>query len=338
MHSLKKNVHSCSRQIGRVAPIFFALVLALSSLALWIFDDQTANRGEQHVVSINTAKLLDLGSPNAPLQLSLPTQQIRSPRTFKHFRLEADFALPNTRASPAWSVYFLSMYDGGRVSINGVAIGEVPTSTPNMTLRHVRPYMFHIPLHLLRNGANQLTVEWGSSETLTLVSRIFVGPSEVVRSTYEHRLFWQNTMAQAAFVYALVIAVILLGIYSMRKHHRNYLLMGLGAIGWAIVCLGYFLPSIPTLIFPYWRVIHLGAIATLTSCSWIFLIRESRPDNSWFPTLCNAGAKRLLGQCIDNWYEFFPCVRGILVNYLISTRPLSHVLSGPYVVNKLALA
>jgi signal transduction histidine kinase len=323
MRSFTKNARFLSRKIGRVAPIFFALVLSLSLFALWIFNGQAATTGEQHVVTINTAKLIDLSNPSAPLQLGLPTQQIRSPRTFKHFRLEADFALPKTQVSPRWSLYFLSMYDGGRVSINGVAIGDVPTSTAQMTVRHVRPYMFHIPLHLLRNGSNQLTVEWSSSETLTLVSRIFVGPSEVVRPKYEHRLFWQNTMAQAAFVYALVIAVILLGIYSMRKHHRNYLLMGLGAIGWAIVCLGYFLPSIPTLLFPYWRVIHLGAIATLTSCSWIFLIRESRPDNLWFPKLCKMWA--MLGPSV------------YLANVLITGMSFFRAFEGFWLVTSLAL-
>jgi signal transduction histidine kinase len=266
-------------------------IFCISLIAcLWLESAQPAYANDaaldRQLITIAEAKFLELGNPNDGVVLHLPHQEVRSPRIFKRFRLEANFSIPDTQAASLWAVYFVSLYDGGRVSVNGTDVGDVQTSTPETTVRHARPYMFHIPPNLLRNGVNRLELEWGARESLTLVSRIFIGPADAITPHYQSRLFWQNSMALAAFVYATVIATMLLSIYCMRRHQLGYLLMSLDSVGWAIVVFVYVLPAMPAFLYPYWRLLHITGIALFTSCAWLFLIRESQSTSRWFPKLC----------------------------------------------------
>jgi signal transduction histidine kinase len=244
----------------------------------------------QLIVSITKALLTERShardQPTAtPRIVSLPVLERRSPRELTTFQLQAEFEIPDTKAATLWAIYFVYLYDGGSVSINGVPIAEVQTSTISSTVRNVRPYHFPIPPELLRNGTNRLELTWAVRES-SIISRMLIGPAEVVSKNYERRLFWQNTMAQVAFVYALVIALIMLGIYSLRRHQLSYRQLGMSAIGCAIVVFVYILPAMPAEIFPYWRFLHIVGIAMYSQGAWLFIISEVQPENRWYPRLC----------------------------------------------------
>ncbi len=260
--------------------IIASLLIFLTALVF------ASNSFDTNIITISQAQIIDLDRPDDTTIIDLPSLSLRTPRTFKRFKLVADFSIADTQAAALWAVYFVSLYDGGRISINGMPAGEVPTSTPAVTVRHARPFNFQIPPNLLRNGTNRLEVEWGARETLTLVSRIFVGPMQSITPNYQQRLFWQNDIAQAALVYALVIGIMLLGIYLLRKDQRSYLLLGLSAFGCAIVVFVYSLPAMPHWLYPYWRFIHIAGIALFTQSAWLFLITQSQPNNRWFPKFC----------------------------------------------------
>ena len=238
------------------------------------------------VIAVAKAKLLELDTPGQAVEIELPHLDLRSPRTFKRFKLTAEFTVANGQANALWAAYFLSLHDGGQISINGVPAGNVQTSTETTTVQHVRPYIFQIPPKLLLDGVNKLEVVWASRETLMLISQILVAPAGLLTPEYRQRLFWQNDMAQVALVYALVIAAMLLGIFMLRRNQRSYLLLGLSAIGCAIVVFVYALPPMPYWLFPYWRFIHIAGIALFTQCAWVFLITQGQPGNRWFPKLC----------------------------------------------------
>ena len=80
-------------------------------------------------------------------------------------------------------------------------------------------------------------------------------------------LFWQNDMALVAFVFAIIVALMLLIIFFLRRNQKSYLLLGLSAIGCAIVVFVYVLPVMP---------------------AWLFLIRETEPKQVYFSRLCLA--------------------------------------------------
>jgi signal transduction histidine kinase len=268
------------------------LVLALA----WLWFAQVSSiQAETHaeipasnLVSIDKAMLFDEDSPQAALALSLPSLTLHPKRRFQRFRLVSEFSVDDVHSAKLWAVYFVSLYDGGTIKVNGVVIGQVTTSSSESTVRNARPYLFHLPPELLRSGPNRLEVQWASRETLTLVSKIFVGPVEVVTPPFKQRLFWQNDMAQVAFVFALVVALMLLVVYCLRRDQKSYLLLGLSGIGCAIVVFVYVLPVMPSWLYPYWRLLHISGIALFTQCAWLFLVRETEPNQVIFGRVCIA--------------------------------------------------
>jgi signal transduction histidine kinase len=267
-----------------------ARLRALFLAGLWaslISCNSLANAPDS-VVPIESAKLLELGPNQAEVQLKLPSLTLHRKREFKRFSLKTEFSVDDDFASTLWAIYFVSLYDGGTIFVNGIVVGRVETSTDDTTVRHARPYLFHLPPNLLRSGPNQLEVQWASRETLTLVSKIFIGPVEIVTPPFKQRQFWQNEMALVAFVFAIVVALMLLIIFFLRRNQKSYLLLGLSAIGCAIVVFVYVLPVMPAWLYPYWRLLHISGIALFTQCAWLFLIRETEPNQVLFSRLCIA--------------------------------------------------
>lgn len=262
------------------------LALALAWILCQYLGSAQAEQLASSLVAINKATLFEVGSSQAALALELPSLTLHPQRRFQRFRLTSEFSVGDLLTSQLWAVYFVSLYDGGTVKLNGVVIGQVETSTSESTVRHARPYLFHVPPELLRSGLNQLEVHWASRETLTLVSKIFIGPVELVTPPFQQRLFWQNDMAQVAFVFALVVALMLLVVFCLRRNQKSYLLLGLSAIGCAIVVFVYVLPVMPSWLYPYWRLLHISGIALFTQCAWLFLIRESEPTQVMFSRAC----------------------------------------------------
>ena len=247
---------------------------------------ETPTASISDVVLIGKGTLTETGDQIIQRSLDTPHQVLRERRTFAHFKYTAAFNIPSKERSSLWGLYFISMYDGGKIILNGHQIDAVPTSTQETTVRNTRPYLFKIPSALLNDGPNQLEVEWDARETLVFVSRIFVGPESILRAEFEKRYFWQNTMALVAFVYSIAITGILMGIYALRRNQLNYLLMGLVAVGWGIISTIYILPPMPQEVYPYWRLLRIIGISLITNCAWMFLIRESGRASRWFPKFC----------------------------------------------------
>ena len=263
--------------------MFAGLACALGVISL---HADTSAPSIKDVIPIAKATLTETGDTIIQRSLETPHQVLRERRTFAHFKYTAAFNIPSKERSSLWALYFISMYDGGKIILNGHQIDAVPTSTREITVRNTRPYLFKIPTALLNDGQNKLEVEWDARETLVFVSRVFVGPESILRAEFEKRYFWQNTMALVAFVYSIAITGILMGIYALRRNQLNYLLMGLVAVGWGIISTIYILPPMPQELYPYWRLLRIIGISLITNCAWIFLIRESGRASRWFPKFC----------------------------------------------------
>ena len=273
------------------------------------------------VLKIEQATLFELSGSEATRIIKLPLLEARSPRVFKKFRLETTFNLPgnlpNSNNDDLLTVYCISLHDGGRISVNGTPVGEIATATSQTTVRNIRPYVFNIPRSLLKSGDNQLSLEWGARESLT-ISSIFIGPQSLVMENYQKRLFWQNTMAQITFTYALIIALVLLGIFAIFLNQAGYLLLGLSALGCAISVFVYLLPPMPAALYPYWRAIHMVGIAIFTNGAWLFLLKVGGSKNRWYPRLCIA------------WATLGPAV--FLINFWINDVSFMRIPEGVWAI------
>ena len=267
----------------------FALLMA-GLLAVASGEAATATPDEALVLPLQSGTLEDLDDGSRSAIDELPTRRTLAQRHHRHFRLSLRLDLPDPAAAPLWALYFVSLNDGGRVAVNGTVVGEVPTATRSEAVLHVRPFFFVVSPRLLRQGANAVTVEWTSHDTLQHLAPAFLGPAETVRAAYERRLFWQNTMAGVGFDLAIVSAAILLGIHAMRREERRYLLMGITSLGWAVICVAYFLPPMPAPLYPYWHALRLVGIAVTPCATWLFLAGEAGTARHGFGPLCIAWA------------------------------------------------
>lgn len=272
--------------MGRLAALLLALwALAVPCTAAWGAPAETL------ATRIDHATLYELGDAGSKLELdALPARLTRVPRVFRHYRLEAGFDLPDKSAVPVWAIYHHQLSDGALVRVNGVIVGDVATSTPQTAVLHVRPYMFLLPVELLRDGPNRLEMEWATHDSMIHVAGMVVGPFDVVRAHYERRLFWQNTMAQMGLGFALVNAAMLMGIFALRRSEVRYLLMGLTALSWANVCFAYLLPPMPAALYPYWLFVRILGISGVAACCWLVLWLETDPIHKGFGRLCIAWA------------------------------------------------
>ena len=243
-------------------------------------------QGEQNVVRITHATLHDLDLGSTDTLEELPARRLLVPRGHRRFKLEAEFDLPARSAAPLWALYHRQLSDGARVRINGVVVGDVPSSTAHTAVLNVRPFMFVVPVELLRDGTNRLEMEWATHDSIQHIAAAFVGPADVVRAHYERRFFWQNTMAQVGLDFALVNAAILIGIFALRRQEARYLLMGLTALSWANVCFAYLLPPMPAALYPYWHLARLIGIAGVAACCWAVLWLDTEPTHPFFGRLC----------------------------------------------------
>jgi signal transduction histidine kinase len=257
-------------------------------------------------VALQTVLLQDTAEPDSGSLLSLPVLIYRKKRELRYFRATSEFDLPAWNLEKRWLVYFLSLHEGGRIWINGNEVGDIPTTTPESTVRNVRPYTFYVPASFLRPQGNILQMEWAVRETQLTVPQIFVGTSEEIEPHYRRRLFWQNTMAQAAFVFSLIITMLMLGIYSQQRSNYLYLLIGLSSLGWSVLNLGYFLPPVAHWLFPYWRFFFYLMIGIFGSAGWLYLLYESRRFYRHYPL--GVAAWALLGPM------------GYLAQYLLTSQ------------------
>ena len=262
-------------------------LMALLAVLSGCRSPMVTDAGLRDVVTIGSMQVTTDDASLPPRVAELPSQHLRSPRSFLRFTARARFEIAEVGAHPLWSIYIAAFSHGGEIRINGVQVGEVRTSTADTTVWYTRPYLFTLPVNVLRSGTNELEIRWGGRESLTLLSRIFIGPHDVLLQPYQQRLFWQNQMAEVALVHSLVIASILLGIYSLRRHQQHYLTLGLGAIGFSIIVLTYMLPPMPAWAYPLWRALHIGGIALFTCGAWLFRTRAIRRCALCCRTMCS---------------------------------------------------
>jgi signal transduction histidine kinase len=266
-----------------------ALALALTGTAA-LSPAHAAAPAESLIVRLQRATLLDLDQGSTHVVDELPSRHPLQPRGNRRFRLDAEFSLPDPAAAPLWALYFRQMSDGGEVRVNGVVVGEAPSNDAHTAVLNVRPFMFVVPSRLLHPGRNRLEVAVTTHDSGLYTSPIYIGPADVVREHYERHYFWQITMAQVGFDFALVNAAILIGIYALRRHEVRYLLMGLTALSWANVCFAYLLPPMPAALYPYWHLVRLAGIAGVAGFCWIVLWLETHPKRPLFGRLCLAWA------------------------------------------------
>jgi len=133
------------------------------------------------------------------------------------------FSWPNGEPQGAWSVFLPRFSNGVEVAVNGVVILDSRRDPAANRPDRNAPEIAVIPASLLRDGQNDLTIRllvWGP---LTgFLDRIYVGPDEMLRPSYEQRTLLFVTLPVVFSAWQAILAVILTIMWVMRRHEPAY--------------------------------------------------------------------------------------------------------------------
>lgn len=194
------------------------------------------------------------------------------------FRMTFDV---NGDAGRAWAVMLPRLYSGGSVFVNGVAIGEVPGSSPTAQANWLRPHQFPLPAGVLQPGENTLLVGVPSRYDRIGLGAPIVGTAEAIRSLYAQRTFWEYTIAMVSVWLLLMGGIFLLAIWFSRRQEVLYGIFGLATLAWGIRTIHHVWPVVPLDLWVYWRAIYYAGTGFGDILICIFLMRTGGFQHRW---------------------------------------------------------
>jgi signal transduction histidine kinase len=133
------------------------------------------------------------------------------------------FSWPNAEPRQAWSVLLPRFSNAVEVAVNGVVILDSRRDPAANRPDRNTPEIAMIPASLLHDGLNNLSIRlfvWGP---LTgFLDRIYVGPDEMLRPSYEQRTLLFVTLPVVFAAWQAILAAILTIMWVMRRHEPAY--------------------------------------------------------------------------------------------------------------------
>ncbi|NOJ48834.1 histidine kinase [Bradyrhizobium sp. WSM 1744] len=148
-------------------------------------------------------------------------------------RFSGHFVRPAGDAAQAWSVFLPRFTNGVEVTINDVVILDSRRDPAANRPDRNTPAIAVIPASVLRDGDNTIAIRlfiWGPISGF--LDRIWVGPDEALRPTYNLRTLVFVTLPVVFSSWQAILAVILGIMWMMRRHEPAYrVLAGAMAVG-----------------------------------------------------------------------------------------------------------
>ncbi|NOJ40210.1 histidine kinase [Bradyrhizobium sp. WSM 1791] len=138
-------------------------------------------------------------------------------------RFSGKFVRPAGEASRAWSVFLPRFTNGVEVTVNDVVILDSRRDPAANRPDRNTPVIAVIPASVLRDGDNAISIRlfiWGP--ITGFLDRIWVGPDELLRPTYDLRTLIFVTLPVVFSSWQAILAVILGIMWVMRRHEPAY--------------------------------------------------------------------------------------------------------------------
>ncbi len=220
----------------------------------------------------------------APLPADLRGQPVELPYVSETgtpwFRIE--FKVPDPPAE-SWAVYLPYFYGGGELRLNGVPLARIASSGDGITVRWERPFLLPIPDSLLKTGSNILMVrpEGAPVNARVRMTAPEIGAQSLLVPGYERRSFLVRTMPQFAVLACLVVGILALSIWLRRREESLYGLFGLAALLWGVRTLTFVVESLPTQLWPAWRMLYHSATGGFIVVLMVFSLRLAGSGRRW---------------------------------------------------------
>jgi signal transduction histidine kinase len=138
-------------------------------------------------------------------------------------RFSGQFVHPASEAARPWSVFLPRFTNGVEVSVNDVVILDSRRDPAANRPDRNTPAIAVIPASVLRDGDNAIAIRlfiWGP--ITGFLDRIWVGPDELLRPTYDLRTLIFVTLPVVFSSWQAILAVILGIMWVMRRHEPSY--------------------------------------------------------------------------------------------------------------------
>lgn len=232
---------------------------------------------QAQVQELQQAELIVPG--HAPTSIKLPHEWNRGLLRFSgvaEYRLQ--FTAP--AGSELLGVYVPRACSTLEVFVNGELVGSGGRMDPPYPRNCYYPNLFPLPRAVLKAQVNELRIrvaghafgEAATRQRSSGVSAVLVGPLAQLQEEYDHRYFWNITVAQIISASLLAFGLALFGLWLARRRDRYMLYFSLFTIGWAALTARLF----TRLSFDsYWATEAFLTVAffPVVSCAMLFLVR-----------------------------------------------------------------
>lgn len=230
-----------------------------------------------------TAEVSDTTEPDqtAGAEVALPNDWLLLGYSGTDHLYQLTFTVPE-QPQALWGILLSSVNLNAAVQINGTALGSFGRMQEPISHNWNRPLHFAVPSRLLRSGDNQINIRVTSfPQGHGSLGRVYVGPRDQLLEieSLMHRVAVE--VPRAISVFSLLIGLVGLGIWLLRRRDTEYLWFAATTLFWTLHSLKYHITEIPV-SSQFWAWF---LFATSTSASYPMLLFVQRFNGLQQPRL-----------------------------------------------------
>jgi signal transduction histidine kinase len=196
--------------------------------------------------------------------------------------LRASFTLSTVPTEP-WAVLLGHATNGGRISVNGRAIGVVRMADPETQVRWRQPHLLAIDPALLVAGSNTLLIQTAYRGGAHGLAEVEIGPLTQLSGRYERQFFAAATLPWIGATLAAAIAL-LFGVLWLRRPDRLLALLTIAAGLW-VARSAFFLVEVAPAATRFWLLLlyyaAIGGFAVVITLAMLRLSGRAQPRDEW---------------------------------------------------------
>jgi len=269
--------------VRAVPPALFRMTRLLLALAALLLALQarafTVERIEWTPTAVNGAPAADA----VWTRLDLPLRWTASEdAALQGVALRASFTLSSVPTEP-WAVLLGHATNGGRISVNGRAVGLVRMADPDTQVRWRQPHLLAIDPALLVAGSNTLLIQTAYRGGAHGLAEVEIGPLTELSGRYERQFFAAATLPWIGATLAAAVAL-LFGVLWLRRPDRLLALLTIAAGLW-VARSAFFLVEVSPAYTRFWLLLlyyaAIGGFAVVITLSMLRLSGRAQPRDEW---------------------------------------------------------
>jgi signal transduction histidine kinase len=330
-----------SRAARAIAVFLLALCGLLPALPAQAF---VVDRVEWATTDVNGTPAADA----AWTRLSLPLRWTASEdAALQGVALRMTFTL-STVPTEAWAVLLGHATNGGRISVNGRAIGMVRTADPETQVRWRQPHLLAIDPALLAAGSNTLLIQTNYRGGVHGLAGVEIGPLVELSGRYERQFFAAATLPWIGATLAGAIAL-LFGVLWLRRPDRLLALLTIAAGLW-VARSAFFLVEVAPASTRFWLLLvyytATGGFAVVITLAMLRLSGRTQPRDEWAavgfglfgPLLLVVTAQHAAPYLDQLWVPALILMCAMALGYALMQRIQRHAAPHPLLIGAVLVA